>query len=107
MVACRYTSASAAAELSSKPEKFAMFTRWLTFLGCLACATYLAAEAMPRPARSAIAPPSLPTEPAADARRQPGFEPSNRDGRDLLDRAMRKLNNITWLRVTVWQRMHG
>src|SRR5688572_1311250 len=103
MDACRYTSATSAAELSSKPEKFAMFTRWLTFLICLACAAYLAAEAMPR---SVTPPPASLAQPLTQhARAQ--FQPSDADGRDLLDQALKKLRNVAWLRFTLWQRMHG
>jgi hypothetical protein len=99
---CRYTSASAAAELSSKPEKFAMFTRWMTLLLCLACAVYLAAEALPRQLPTS---PRLPTpSPALD---NDIFQPTELDGRELLERAIKKLKSITWLRLTIGQRMHG
>jgi hypothetical protein len=100
MDACRYTSATAAAELSSKPEKFAMFTRWMTLLVCLACAVYLAAEALPRQL-----PPSA--APAAASPDKLAFEPTELDGRDVLERAVKKLKGVTWLRVTIWQCMHG
>jgi hypothetical protein len=102
MDACRYTSASAAAELSSKPEKFAMFTRWMTFLTCLACAVYLAAEALPRQ----LSPASRPFGKAGSLENV-SFDPANRDGRSLLDQAVRKLKDVKWLRVAIWQRMHG